>query len=278
MVDICFILLPLEAEHYIYNTVLKLTEICLRQILLTSNCKGVKMGSHMEKSSLENQHQWFILIALFAFIIERRQLLPCLTDVRMGRRALESLIWFFLLVTLLIVSTPSAGYRTHEKKKSHKYDSKSSRLRKKPREKEGASRRAKTSSQRPARSHSDDEEDEGVPASYHTVSFQVSLDVSTMALSLIPKSVHHHVWKSVWWGTGMWSFHIWNYVVEKYLFCFEVCLVSDLISDLELLQYKKKIKLSILIPVKFHICWNKIQNKNTKENPIKYSINKKVKY
>ncbi|RXN24787.1 Golgi-specific brefeldin A-resistance guanine nucleotide exchange factor 1 isoform X3 [Labeo rohita] len=76
-------------------------------------------------------------------------------------------------VTLLIVSTPSAGYRTHEKKKSHKYDSKSSRLRKKPREKEGTSRRTKASSQRPARSHSDDEEDEGVPASYHTVSFQL---------------------------------------------------------------------------------------------------------
>lgn len=57
MVDICFILLPLETEHYIYDAILKLTEICLRQILLTSKCKGVKMGSHMEKSSLENQHQ-----------------------------------------------------------------------------------------------------------------------------------------------------------------------------------------------------------------------------
>lgn len=70
-----------------------------------------------------------------------------------------------------------AGYRTHEKKRSHKYDSKSNRLRKKPREKEAASRRAKAS-QRLSRSHSDDEEDEGVPASYHTVSLQVSQDVS----------------------------------------------------------------------------------------------------
>lgn len=154
-------------------------------------------------------HLWFILIALFAVIIKRHRVLPCLTDVRMGRRALENIIRFPLLVTLLIVSTPSAGYRTHEKKKSHKYDSKSSRLRKKPREKDGASRRAKPSSQRLARSHSDDEEDEGVPASYHTVSFQVSLDVSTTALSLIPKSVHH-VCRSVWWGMGMWLFHIWN--------------------------------------------------------------------
>uniref|UniRef100_A0A8C1JH50 Golgi-specific brefeldin A-resistance guanine nucleotide exchange factor 1 n=1 Tax=Cyprinus carpio TaxID=7962 RepID=A0A8C1JH50_CYPCA len=64
-------------------------------------------------------------------------------------------------------------YLSYSKKKSHKYDSKSSRLRKKPREKEGTSRRTKASNQRPARSHSDDEEDEGVPASYHTVSFQL---------------------------------------------------------------------------------------------------------
>ncbi|KAK9964695.1 hypothetical protein ABG768_005844 [Culter alburnus] len=80
-------------------------------------------------------------------------------------------------IRVFVEASLNGGYRTHEKKKSHKYDSKSSRLRKKPREKEGASRRAKTSSQRPARSHSDDEEDEGVPASYHTVSFQVSLDL-----------------------------------------------------------------------------------------------------
>uniref|UniRef100_A0A8C6NIH7 Golgi brefeldin A resistant guanine nucleotide exchange factor 1 n=1 Tax=Nothobranchius furzeri TaxID=105023 RepID=A0A8C6NIH7_NOTFU len=35
----------------------------------------------------------------------------------------------------------------------------------------------KASSQRPSRSHSDEEEDEGVPASYHTVSLQVSQDL-----------------------------------------------------------------------------------------------------
>lgn len=54
------------------------------------------------------------------------------------------------------------------------------------REKEagGGSRRggSRASSQRPSRSHSDDEEDEGVPASYHTVSLQVSQDVSITAL------------------------------------------------------------------------------------------------
>uniref|UniRef100_A0A8C1E2Z3 Golgi-specific brefeldin A-resistance guanine nucleotide exchange factor 1 n=1 Tax=Cyprinus carpio carpio TaxID=630221 RepID=A0A8C1E2Z3_CYPCA len=80
-------------------------------------------------------------------------------------------------IRVFVEASLNGGYRTHEKKKSHKYDSKSSRLRKKPREKEGTSRRTKAYSQRPARSHSDDEEDESVPASYHTVSFQVSLDL-----------------------------------------------------------------------------------------------------
>ena len=88
---------------------------------------------------------------------------------------------------LTILTMVSSGYRSHDKKKSHKYDSTKSRLRKKTggREKEagGTTRRAgsRVTSQRPPRSHSDDEEDEGVPASYHTVSLQVSQDVSTTA-------------------------------------------------------------------------------------------------
>lgn len=71
------------------------------------------------------------------------------------------------------------------------------------REKEGGggTRRGggRVSSQRPSRSHSDDEEDEGVPASYHTVSLQVSQDVSTTALfTLLPyvhmsTAVHQHL-------------------------------------------------------------------------------------
>lgn len=83
-----------------------------------------------------------------------------------------------------------SGYRSHDKKKSHKYDSSRSRLRKKMagREKEagGGTKRGggRPMSQRPSRCHSDDEEDEGVPASYHTVSLQVSQDVSTTALVL----------------------------------------------------------------------------------------------
>lgn len=53
----------------------------------------------------------------------------------------------------------------------------------------GSTRRggSRVSSQRPSRSHSDEEEDEGVPASYHTVSLQVSQDVSTTTLfTLLP--------------------------------------------------------------------------------------------
>nr|XP_015202262.1 PREDICTED: Golgi-specific brefeldin A-resistance guanine nucleotide exchange factor 1 isoform X1 [Lepisosteus oculatus] len=81
-------------------------------------------------------------------------------------------------IRVFVEASLNGGYRTHEKKsKSHKYDSKSNRFRKKPREKEVSLKRTKVSSQRPSRSHSDDEEDEGVPASYHTVSLQVSQDL-----------------------------------------------------------------------------------------------------
>ncbi|KAK2832680.1 hypothetical protein Q5P01_016569 [Channa striata] len=86
-------------------------------------------------------------------------------------------------IRVFVEASLNGGYRNHDKKRSHKYDSSKSRLRKKAggREKEagGNSRRggSRTSSQRPSRSHSDDEEDEGVPASYHTVSLQVSQDL-----------------------------------------------------------------------------------------------------
>ncbi|KAF5910265.1 Golgi-specific brefeldin A-resistance guanine nucleotide exchange factor 1, partial [Clarias magur] len=76
-------------------------------------------------------------------------------------------------IRVFVEASLNGGYRTHEKKKGHRYDSKASRQRKKPREKDGVSRRTKPPSQRPSRSHSDDEEDEGVPASYHTVSLQL---------------------------------------------------------------------------------------------------------
>ncbi|XP_030628428.1 Golgi-specific brefeldin A-resistance guanine nucleotide exchange factor 1 isoform X1 [Chanos chanos] len=80
-------------------------------------------------------------------------------------------------IRVFVEASLNGGYRTHEKKRSHKPDSKSARPRRKTREKESSSRRPKASSQRLSRSHSDDEEDEGVPASYHTVSLQVSQDL-----------------------------------------------------------------------------------------------------
>ncbi|XP_072280556.1 Golgi-specific brefeldin A-resistance guanine nucleotide exchange factor 1 isoform X3 [Pyxicephalus adspersus] len=65
-------------------------------------------------------------------------------------------------------------YKSQEKRsKSHKYDNKASRFKKKSKEKENAVRRSRVSNQRQYRSHSDDEEDESVPASYHTVSLQL---------------------------------------------------------------------------------------------------------
>ncbi|XP_032397828.1 Golgi-specific brefeldin A-resistance guanine nucleotide exchange factor 1 isoform X2 [Etheostoma spectabile] len=82
-------------------------------------------------------------------------------------------------IRVFVEASLNGGYRNHDKKKSHKYDSSKSRMRKKAggRDKEGGGgpRRggSRASSQRPSRSHSDEEEDEGVPASYHTVSLQL---------------------------------------------------------------------------------------------------------
>lgn len=51
-------------------------------------------------------------------------------------------------------------------------------------------RRPRTSSQHATRGgHSDDDEDEGVPASYHTVSLQVSQDVSMAPFTSSPLPV-----------------------------------------------------------------------------------------
>lgn len=48
-------------------------------------------------------------------------------------------------------------------------------------------RRPRASSQHATRGgHSDEDEDEGVPASYHTVSLQVSQDVSTAPFPFSP--------------------------------------------------------------------------------------------
>ncbi|XP_056290825.1 Golgi-specific brefeldin A-resistance guanine nucleotide exchange factor 1 isoform X1 [Pseudoliparis swirei] len=86
-------------------------------------------------------------------------------------------------IRVFVEASLNGGYRNQDKKKSHKYDSSKSRMRKKAggRDKEGGAgaRRggSRAANQRPSRSHSDEEEDEGVPASYHTVSLQVSQDL-----------------------------------------------------------------------------------------------------
>ncbi|KAL2769360.1 Golgi-specific brefeldin A-resistance guanine nucleotide exchange factor 1 isoform 7 [Daubentonia madagascariensis] len=75
---------------------------------------------------------------------------------------------------IFVEASLNGGCKSQEKRgKGHKYDSKGNRFKKKC--KEGSMlRRPRTSSQHTARGgHSDDDEDEGVPASYHTVSLQL---------------------------------------------------------------------------------------------------------
>ncbi|XP_028628551.1 Golgi-specific brefeldin A-resistance guanine nucleotide exchange factor 1 isoform X8 [Grammomys surdaster] len=75
---------------------------------------------------------------------------------------------------IFVEASLNGGCKSQDKRsKSHKYDSKGSRFKKKP--KEGSMlRRPRASNQHATRGgHSDEEEDEGVPASYHTVSLQL---------------------------------------------------------------------------------------------------------
>ncbi|KAE8591129.1 hypothetical protein XENTR_v10018315 [Xenopus tropicalis] len=77
-------------------------------------------------------------------------------------------------IRVFVEASLNGGYKSQEKRvKNHKYDSKSNRFKKKTKEKENSVRRTRASNQRQYRSHSDDEEDESVPASYHTVSLQL---------------------------------------------------------------------------------------------------------
>ncbi|XP_075466806.1 Golgi-specific brefeldin A-resistance guanine nucleotide exchange factor 1 isoform X11 [Ascaphus truei] len=77
-------------------------------------------------------------------------------------------------IRIFVEASLNGGYKSQEKRgKSHKYDSKANRFKKKTKEKENPVRRPRVSSQRQYRSHSDDDEDESVPASYHTVSLQL---------------------------------------------------------------------------------------------------------
>ncbi|XP_029328209.1 Golgi-specific brefeldin A-resistance guanine nucleotide exchange factor 1 isoform X2 [Mus caroli] len=79
---------------------------------------------------------------------------------------------------IFVEASLNGGCKSQDKRsKSHKYDSKGNRFKKKT--KEGSMlRRPRGSNQHATRGgHSDEEEDEGVPASYHTVSLQVSQDL-----------------------------------------------------------------------------------------------------
>lgn len=79
-------------------------------------------------------------------------------------------------IRIFVEASLNGGYKSQERK-AHKYDNKSTRFRKKPSEKDSSLKKSKASTQRLSRSHSDNEEDESVPASYHTVSLQVSHDL-----------------------------------------------------------------------------------------------------
>ncbi|XP_060246585.1 Golgi-specific brefeldin A-resistance guanine nucleotide exchange factor 1 isoform X3 [Meriones unguiculatus] len=75
---------------------------------------------------------------------------------------------------IFVEASLNGGCKSQDKRgKNHKYDSKGNRFKKKP--KEGSMlRRPRASNQHATRGgHSDEEEDEGVPASYHTVSLQL---------------------------------------------------------------------------------------------------------
>ncbi|XP_040848161.1 Golgi-specific brefeldin A-resistance guanine nucleotide exchange factor 1 isoform X9 [Ochotona curzoniae] len=87
---------------------------------------------------------------------------------------------------IFVEASLNGGCKSQEKRsKSHKYDSKGNRLKKKT--KEGSMlRRPRASSQHATRGgHSDEDEDEGVPASYHTVSLQVLFPLLTKLLENI---------------------------------------------------------------------------------------------
>ncbi|NXD15099.1 GBF1 factor, partial [Nothocercus nigrocapillus] len=75
-------------------------------------------------------------------------------------------------IRIFVEASLNGGYKSQEKRgKSHRYDSKSNRLKKKP--KESSMRRSRASSQHQGHAHSDEDEDESIPASYHTVSLQL---------------------------------------------------------------------------------------------------------
>lgn len=105
----------------------------------------------------------------------------------------------------------SIGCKSQEKRgKSHKYDPKSTRFKKKTKESSLKHSRASSQQQHRSPSDDDDDDDESVPASYHTVSLQVSQDVSTARISSLPFPI---IDCPCWYNLG------WFYSELYYLIC-----------------------------------------------------------
>ncbi|XP_066549516.1 Golgi-specific brefeldin A-resistance guanine nucleotide exchange factor 1 isoform X2 [Amia ocellicauda] len=139
--------------------------------------KSVAPGTKVQSSPLVNQYS--LTLGQDMGLHDTKSLIKCVESLSFIVRDAahvtpENFELCVKTIRVFVEAGLNGGYKTHEKKsKSHKYDSKSNRFRKKPREKDSSVKRPKVSSQRFSRSHSDDEEDEGVPASYHTVSLQL---------------------------------------------------------------------------------------------------------
>ncbi|XP_063817458.1 Golgi-specific brefeldin A-resistance guanine nucleotide exchange factor 1 isoform X3 [Pseudophryne corroboree] len=119
---------------------------------------GLDFGSHDTKSLMKSVESLSFIVRDAAHVTPENFEL-CVKTIRVFVEAsLNGGVW----------------YKSQEKRvKSHKYDSKANRFKKKSKEKENPMRRPRVSNQRQYRSHSDDEDDESVPASYHTVSLQL---------------------------------------------------------------------------------------------------------
>nr|XP_033796317.1 Golgi-specific brefeldin A-resistance guanine nucleotide exchange factor 1 isoform X2 [Geotrypetes seraphini]XP_033796319.1 Golgi-specific brefeldin A-resistance guanine nucleotide exchange factor 1 isoform X2 [Geotrypetes seraphini] len=138
----------------------KPTAIHSRPVNQYSLTVGLDLGSHDTKSLMKSVESLSFIVRDAAHVTPENFEL-CVKAIR-----------------VFVEASLNGGYKCQEKRtKSHRYDSKSNRFKKKTKEKENGLRRSRVSSQCPSRTHSDEEEDESVPASYHTVSLQVSQDL-----------------------------------------------------------------------------------------------------
>ncbi|XP_069096639.1 Golgi-specific brefeldin A-resistance guanine nucleotide exchange factor 1 isoform X1 [Pleurodeles waltl] len=121
---------------------------------------GVDLGTHDTKSLMKSIESLSFIVRDAAHVTPENFEL-CVKTIR-----------------VFVEASLNGGNKSQEKRlRNQKYDSKSNRFKKKAKDKEIAARRSRVSYQRQSRSHSDDDDDETVPASYHTVSLQVSQDL-----------------------------------------------------------------------------------------------------